>query len=168
MNQTPRGEQANPESDLPMAVGLMVVGDEILSGKRQDKHFSRVVSLLAERGIELSWAHFVRDDAAAIAEVLRKAMARGDAVLSCGGIGATPDDQTRQGAALAFGLEIARHPEAAATIERQYGASAAPNRLKMADFPAGASLIPNPVNQVPKSPNRAMMGKRILNPLLTG
>ncbi|MGH8445817.1 MAG: competence/damage-inducible protein A, partial [Solimonas sp.] len=73
---------------------------------------------------------------------------RGDVLLSCGGIGATPDDCTRQAAARAFGVPVERHAEAAATIIREYGDAALPNRVLMADFPRGAGLIPNPVNKV--------------------
>ncbi len=69
-------------------------------------------------------------------------------LLSCGGIGGTPDDRTRQAAARAFEVPIARHPEALAIIERQYGDKAWPNRVLMADFPLGAGLIPNPVNNI--------------------
>ncbi|MEW6169130.1 MAG: molybdopterin-binding protein [Pseudomonadota bacterium] len=129
-------------------IGLIVVGDEILSGKRQDKHFAKVIELLRARGMELAWARFVGDDEADIAEALVRARERRDVVLSCGGIGATPDDRTRQAAARAFGVPIERHAEAAALISAQYGAAAAPNRLLMADFPRGAGLIPNPVNRV--------------------
>lgn len=130
------------------AFGLCVIGDEILSGKREDKHFRTVIELLAQRGLELAWASFLGDDDHAIAEVLRNAAARGDRVLSCGGIGATPDDRTRQAAALAFGRPIERHSEAEARIIAQYGGNAFPNRVLMADFPRGAELIPNPVNNV--------------------
>jgi len=131
-----------------MAIGLFVVGDEILSGKRQDRHFAKVLSLLQARGLELAWAQFLGDDDAAIAAALVAAHARGDVVLSCGGIGATPDDRTRQAAARAFGVPIERHAEAARLLIERYGEAATPNRLLMADLPRGAGLIPNPVNQV--------------------
>lgn len=131
-----------------MAIGLFIVGDEILSGKRQDRHFQKVVELLRARGIELAWVQFLGDDEQAIAAAIRAVAARGDVLLSCGGIGATPDDCTRQAAARAFEVPIARHAEAVALIENEYGAAARPNRLLMADFPRGAALIPNPVNRV--------------------
>ena len=131
-----------------MNLGLFIIGAEILSGKRQDKHLARVIELLRERGMELSWAQVLSDDEARIAEAIRASHARGDLVLSCGGIGATPDDRTRQAAALAFGLPLLRHPQAEALIVGQYGDKALPNRVLMADFPQGAGLIPNPVNRV--------------------
>lgn len=131
-----------------MGISLMIVGDEILSGKRQDKHLAKVLALLAARGMELSEVRIVGDDEARIADSLRQMRARGDVVLSCGGIGATPDDRTRQAVARAFGVAVERHREAADLIEAEYGARAVPNRVLMADFPVGADLIPNPVNRV--------------------
>ncbi|MEW6370015.1 MAG: molybdopterin-binding protein [Pseudomonadota bacterium] len=145
-----------------MAFGLIVVGDEILSGKRQDKHFSKVVALLAERGLQLSWAEFVGDERERIAATLRRTFAGADIVFSCGGIGATPDDHTRQAAAAALDLPLVLHPEGRRLVEerivqtaREAGREAvlsAPEnqqRLKMAEFPAGATLIPNPYNGIP-------------------
>ncbi len=129
-------------------VQLFVIGDEILSGKRQDRHLRRVIELLNERGIALAAAHFLADDETRIADALRAAIDEGDIVLSCGGIGATPDDVTRQAAALAFGVPIERHPEAAALIHQRSGGEASGNRLIMADFPQGAELIPNPINTI--------------------
>jgi len=70
-------------------------------------------------------------------------------VFSFGGIGATPDDRTRQCAARALGRAIERHPQAVAEIEAQFGEAAYPNRVKMAEYPQGASMIPNPYNRVP-------------------
>lgn len=131
------------------AFTLLVIGDEILSGKRQDKHFSRVVELLAARGLELYQARFVGDDLDAIADAVRAAHAAGQVLLSCGGIGATPDDLTRQAAAQAFGVPVERHAQAEALIVSEYGAAARPKRVLMADLPRGAALIPNPVNRVP-------------------
>lgn len=129
-----------------MNLVLFVIGDEILSGKRQDKHLARVIELLAERGMALAGAEFIGDDMEAIAAAVRRT--RDSLVLSCGGIGQTPDDCTRQGAALGFDLPLVRHAEAEALIVAEYGARAQPNRVHMADFPQGAGLIPNPVNRV--------------------
>ena len=131
-----------------MNVGLFVIGDEILSGKRQDRHLSRVIALLAARGMSLDWARFLGDDIEAIAEAVRNSRARGDLVLSCGGIGATPDDVTRQAAARGFDRLLSRHAEAEALIVAEYGERAQPHRVLMADFPQGAGLIPNPINRV--------------------
>lgn len=129
-------------------VGLLVIGDEILSGKRQDRHFAAVVAMLAERGIELAWAQILGDDEAQIATSLARAGEDGDAVLCCGGIGATPDDVTRQAAARAGGRALALHEAGAAILRDKFGDRATPQRLRMAEFPEGAELIPNPVNGV--------------------
>ena len=144
-----------------MAFGLIVIGDEILSGRRQDKHFSKVVELLGARGLQLAWAEFVGDDPGRLTDLLRRSFAGGDIVFSCGGIGATPDDHTRQCAAAALGLPLVLHPEGRLNIEERIRESAreaglepdlqAPEnlqRLKMAEFPQGAGLIPNPYNRI--------------------
>ena len=89
-----------------MNIGLIIVGDEILSGKRQDKHLSKFIEILKARGLQLSWARYVGDERPAITAALRDAFASGDLVFSTGGIGATPDDQTRQCAALAGPFQV--------------------------------------------------------------
>ncbi|HZV99332.1 MAG TPA: molybdopterin-binding protein [Methylophilaceae bacterium] len=129
--------------------GAYIIGDEILSGKRQDKHFTRIIEILKARGLGLSWCEYLGDDAARITARLQHSMASPDIVFSFGGIGATPDDYTRQCAAAAAGVEIERHPGAVAEIEAQFGERAYPKRVLMAEFPAGAELIPNPVNRIP-------------------
>ncbi|MGA0612646.1 competence/damage-inducible protein A [Caldimonas sp. KR1-144] len=145
-----------------MAFGLIIVGDEILSGKREDKHLAKVIELLGERGLALSWARYVGDEPERITQMLREAFASGDAVFSCGGIGATPDDHTRQCAAAALGVELELHPKARELIlERMrdvameqgvpYEPDRADNvhRLNMGVFPKGATLIANPYNKIP-------------------
>lgn len=142
--------------------GLVVIGDEILSGKRQDKHLPKVIELLGARGLRLDWARYVGDDRAAITDVLRQAFASADVVFSTGGIGATPDDHTRQAAAAALGVEAVLHPQAKALIEQRMREVAAEqggafepdrpdnvHRLNMGVFPAGARIIPNPYNRIP-------------------
>ena len=133
-------------------IGIYIIGDEILSGKRQDKHLTKAIELLAARGLQLSWANYLGDIPAQITSALKASMARsqqhGDIVFSFGGIGATPDDFTRQCAADAAGVSIERHAGAVANIVAQYGESAYPKRVLMADFPKGCDLIPNPVNRV--------------------
>ncbi|MDO9051369.1 MAG: molybdopterin-binding protein [Methylotenera sp.] len=128
--------------------GIYIIGDEILSGKRQDAHLRFVIQALNTRGLQLSWANYLGDIPEQITHSLKASMARGDIVFSFGGIGATPDDFTRQCAADAVGAPIERHLGAVAEIEAQYGESAYPKRVLMADLPQGATLIPNPVNRV--------------------
>src|SRR3970040_1755098 len=105
-----------------MAFGALVVGDEILVGKRQDKHLAFVIQALARRGLRLAWCEYQGDDPDRLTAALRRSFASGDAVFSFGGIGATPDDHTRQCAAAAAGTDIVLHPEAEAEIRARFGA----------------------------------------------
>ncbi len=137
-------------TDALPGFGLIVIGDEILSGKRADKHFPHLLSLLRARGFELRWVRCISDEPDLITETLRQSRASGDVVFSCGGIGATPDDRTRQCAAAAFERNLAFHPEGVAMLEARFGTPIEPpHRLHLVEFPEGAALIPNPVNQVP-------------------
>ena len=129
-------------------IGALVIGDEILSGKRADKHLPQVIATLAARGLALDFAVCVGDDRDRLTALLASTFARGDIVFSFGGIGATPDDHTRQAAAAALGVALVRHPQAVAAIEERFGEAAYPNRVLMAEFPVGATIIPNPVNGV--------------------
>lgn len=131
-----------------MAIGILIVGDEILSGKRQDKHFAHVIATLAARGLSLAYATYLGDDRERLTAVLRQTFASRDIVFSFGGVGATPDDQTREAAAAALGVPLERHPEAVAEIEAKFGAQAYPHRVRMAEFPRGSRIVPNPVNRV--------------------
>jgi molybdopterin-biosynthesis enzyme MoeA-like protein len=152
----------NTSKENPPAFGLIIIGDEILSGKRADKHLPKVVELLAGRGLSLAWARFIGDDRERITDALREAFASGDVVFSCGGIGATPDDHTRQCAAAALQVDLALHPEARDLIEQRMRDVAAEkgevhdperpdnmHRLNMGVFPVGARIIPNPYNKIP-------------------
>jgi molybdopterin-biosynthesis enzyme MoeA-like protein len=132
-----------------MAFGAIVVGDEILVGKRQDKHLGFIIRALASRGLRLAWCEYHGDDPARLTAALKRTFASGDAVFSFGGIGATPDDHTRQCAAAALGLELKLHPEAEHEIRGRFGAETTPQRLKMGEFPVGAEIIPNPFNRIP-------------------
>jgi molybdopterin-biosynthesis enzyme MoeA-like protein len=129
--------------------GAYIIGDEILVGKRQDKHLSFVIAALAKRGLRLSWANYLGDDPQRLIAALTRSLASGDVVFSFGGIGATPDDHTRQCAAAAAGVKLRLHPEAEREIRGRFGFEATPQRLQMGEFPEGASIIPNPVNQIP-------------------
>jgi molybdopterin-biosynthesis enzyme MoeA-like protein len=149
-------------------IGLIIVGDEILSGKREDKHMARVIALLGARGLSLSWCDYVGDDPERITATLQRVFAAGtepgagDIVFSCGGIGATPDDHTRQCAARALQRDLQLHPTARSLIlermqdvAREKGEAFEPDRpdnvhrLNMGVFPMGASIVPNPFNKIP-------------------
>ncbi len=144
------------------SIGIIIIGDEILSGKRADKHLPKFIQLLTERGLQLSWAEYVGDSPDRITAVLSRAFQSGDVVFSCGGIGATPDDHTRQCAAKALGLPLALQPEAKALIlermqdvAKEQGLPYEPlrednlHRLNMGTFPEGADIIRNPYNKIP-------------------
>ena len=134
-----------------MAFGLIIIGDEILSGKRVDKHFAQVREILTARGLSLAWVEYLGDDPARLSATLARTFASEDVVFSCGGIGATPDDHTRQAAANALGIPLQAHPEAQRLItERsiEVGLPVTPGRLRMGEFPRGSTLIPNPYNRI--------------------
>jgi molybdopterin-biosynthesis enzyme MoeA-like protein len=158
---TPIQTPSSPSSPAP-SIGLIIVGDEILSGKRADKHMPKVIELLKARGLQLDYADYVGDSPARITATLKRAFASGDIVFSCGGIGATPDDHTRQCAARALGADLALHPEAEILIRQRmqevaleqgvpYEANRPDNlhRLNMGTFPVGSQIIPNPYNKIP-------------------
>ncbi len=144
-----------------MAIGLIIIGDEILSGRRVDQHFPKVLQLLAARGLQLGWAEILADDPQRITATLKRTFASDDIVFCCGGIGATPDDHTRQAAADALGLPLVMHEQGKLNIQQrilQMGQEAGQpadlnsaenlHRLKMAEFAEGAALIPNPYNNI--------------------
>jgi molybdopterin-biosynthesis enzyme MoeA-like protein len=143
-------------------IGLIVIGDEILSGKRVDKHMPRLLELFKERGLQLSWAQYIGDDPVRIVDVLKNSFASGDIVFVTGGIGSTPDDHTRQSAAKALGVELTLHPEAKELIAQRISEMAQGDpvkadihsvenvpRMRMGEFPQGASIIPNSYNKIP-------------------
>jgi molybdopterin-biosynthesis enzyme MoeA-like protein len=149
-------------SHTPPTFGLIIIGDEIMSGKRQDKHMPKVIELMNERGLTLSWAEYVGDSPERITATLKRAFESADVVFSCGGIGATPDDHTRQCAGKALGVPLALHPEAKLLIQermqdtaKEQGVAYEPDRpdnihrLNMGTFPAGADIIRNPYNKIP-------------------
>jgi len=132
-----------------MGFGVIIIGDEILRGKRQDKHFSKAIELLGARGLKLDWAEYLGDDRRRITAALARTFASSDIVFSFGGIGATPDDHTRQCAAAAAGVDLVLHPLAEQELRARFGDELTPLRLRMGEFPRGADIIPNPYNRVP-------------------
>ncbi len=161
-----------------MNFGLIVIGDEILSGKRADKHLVKAIELLAARGLQLGYADYVGDAPARITDTLVRAFASGDIVFSCGGIGATPDDHTRHCAARALGRPMVLHPQAQVLIQermqdvaREQGMPYEPrrsdnlHRLNMGTFPQDAHIVPNPFNKIPgffctRDDDPSMVGER--------
>ena len=129
-------------------IGLIIIGDEILSGKRQDKHMTHVLETIAPIGRQLAWVKYLGDDEKQLTANFQQTLKGREAVFCFGGIGATPDDRTRQSIAKAANVPLLRHPEAVKEIETQFGEGAYPKRVLMAEFPQGSELIPNPVNRV--------------------
>lgn len=149
------------ESARP-AIGLIIIGDEILSGRRTDQHLPKVLELLGQRHLALAWAEYIGDEPGRIVPTLRRAFDSGDVVFCTGGIGATPDDHTRQCAAEALGLPLVMHAEARRLINARMqsvaqkqgkpwdpDSSEQRQRLRMGEFPQGAGIIPNAYNQIP-------------------
>lgn len=130
--------------------GAVIIGDEILSGKRQDKHFAKIAEMLGARGLRLSWVEYLGDDRARLAATFRRTMAAGDVVFSCGGIGNTPDDHTRQAVAAALDVELALHPQGFEELQVRFkGEEITEQRRQLVTFPAGVQIIPNPFNRIP-------------------
>ncbi|SCB72449.1 MULTISPECIES: competence/damage-inducible protein A [Snodgrassella] len=138
-----------------MQIGIIIVGDEIVNGSRQDSHFVFFRQLLQQHGLYMAWAQYLPDDRAIISRQLVQSFKEKIPVFVTGGIGATPDDHTRQACADALNLPLVPHLEALKTIEvisAEHGdkldSPAHLQRAKMADFPLGAALIPNPFNNI--------------------
>jgi molybdopterin-biosynthesis enzyme MoeA-like protein len=132
-------------------IGALIIGDEITRGKREDKHFAKLIEILGSRGLVLDWAMYIGDDRPRLTDTLRRTLAGDDIVFSCGGIGNTPDDHTRQAAAAAAGLELELHAEAEQFIRARFvelKREVTEDSLGMARFPAGSRIIPNPYNRI--------------------
>jgi molybdopterin-biosynthesis enzyme MoeA-like protein len=130
-------------------IGAVIIGDELLTGKRRDRHQANLTEALAEKGLELAWVRIVGDNPRLLAQTFRETLENGAEVFSFGGIGATPDDRTRACLAAALERPLVRHPEFVGLLERRFGAETYPHRVRMAELPEGARLIPNPINGIP-------------------
>lgn len=132
--------------------GAIIIGDEIIRGKRQDKHFAKLVEVLGARGLHLSWSLTIADDRPRLIETLRHTLKSNDAVFSFGGIGVTPDDHTRQSAAAAAGVPLQLHPDAEREIRARFaetGREVLPQHLMLGELPVGSRIVPNPYNRMP-------------------
>ncbi|WP_194745425.1 competence/damage-inducible protein A [Thermaurantiacus tibetensis] len=128
---------------------LVVIGDEILSGRTQDANLAYLARWLNIQGIRLKEARVVPDEMAAIGEAVTACLAAHDYVFTTGGIGPTHDDITVDAIAAALGLPVVMHPEAEAALRAYYGDRITEARLRMARVPQGAELIPNPETGAP-------------------
>jgi len=130
--------------------GAVIIGDEILSGKRQDKHFEKIAGMLGARGLRLSWVEYLGDDRERLAATFKRTMAAGDVVFSCGGIGNTPDDHTRQAVALTLGVDLELHPQGFEELKVRFANEEITDKRKLlVTFPQGVNIIPNPFNRIP-------------------
>ncbi len=130
---------------------LVIIGDEILSGRTQDKNISQIALWLNIQGIRLMEVRVVPDIEEAIVEAVNALRARNDYLFTTGGIGPTHDDITVDAIAAALGVEVVIHPEASAVLHKYYETRGGINegRLRMARVPAGADLIPNKMSGAP-------------------
>lgn len=139
-------------SDRIWTAALVVIGDEILSGRTQDRNIAQVATWLNEQGIRLAEVRVVPDGTAAIGEAVNALRARNDYLFTTGGIGPTHDDITVDAVAAALGVPVVVHPEARRILEDYYrdrpgGLTEA--RLRMARTPEGAELLRNPYSGAP-------------------
>lgn len=136
--------------DRIWTAALVVIGDEILSGRTQDKNIAQIASWLNIQGIRLREVRVVADDKDAIIEAVNILRARNDYLFTTGGIGPTHDDITADSMAKAFGVTIDHDPRAVAILTDHYATGQLNEaRMRMARIPAGADLIPNKVSKAP-------------------
>ena len=139
------------ESERIWTAALVVIGDEILSGRTQDQNVAQVAAWLNQQGIRLAEVRIVPDQLERIAEAVNALRLAHDYLFTTGGIGPTHDDITVDSIAAALGVPVIVHPEAKAILEDYFrgrgGLTEA--RLRMARVPQGAELIPNPASGAP-------------------
>lgn len=128
---------------------VLIIGDEILSGRTADSNLNTLARFLAGLGIDLLEARVVGDRRDQIVAALNALRAGHDHVFTTGGIGPTHDDITAECVAEAFGVALAEHAEALAILERRYGEELNAARRRMARIPEGGTLIANPVTEAP-------------------
>jgi molybdenum cofactor synthesis domain-containing protein len=137
--------------DRIWTAAILVIGDEILSGRTHDKNIAQVAAWLQVQGIRLAEARVVPDVEERIVEAVNALSTRYDYLFTTGGIGPTHDDITVDAVAAALGVPVIVHPEARAMLDEYYAARGGLNdaRLRMARVPAGADLIPNRMSGAP-------------------
>lgn len=128
---------------------VLVIGDEVLSGRTQDTNTNTIARFLSALGIDLIEARVIGDEIDRIVATLNELRAAHDYVFTTGGIGPTHDDMTADAVAQAFGVALPEHPEALAILSRRYGDDFNAARRRMARIPEGGSLIANPVTDAP-------------------
>ena len=147
-----RPARYNIGMDTPVTACLIIIGNEILSGRTQDKNLAYLAEKLNSAGVRLLEARVIPDIEETIIATVNACRAAHHYVFTTGGIGPTHDDITSASVAKAFGVALIRHPEAVRLLEKEYAARDVPlneARLRMADVPEGATLIPNAVTAAP-------------------
>jgi molybdenum cofactor synthesis domain-containing protein len=139
----------DPQTEKVWTAALIIIGDEILSGRTQDANLAYLARWLNIQGIRLKEARVVSDNAAAIGEAVTACLSAHDYVFTTGGIGPTHDDITVDSVAAALGRKVVHHPDAVDILSRYYGDRITEARLRMARVPEGADLIPNPETGAP-------------------
>jgi len=148
--QTEKDQAKQPGATRIVRAALIIIGDEILSGRTQDTNLAYLATWLNELGVRLTEARVVADDQGAIVEAVNICRARFDYLFTTGGIGPTHDDITTDAIAKAFGVAAPLHDEALSRLRQHYGkAGLNPARRRMARIPEGASLIENPISRAP-------------------
>ena len=141
--------QAGPAPET-VSAGVVIIGNEILSGRTQDANLAFLARGLNEAGVRLREARVIADDAQTIIGTVNEMRAKFDYVFTTGGIGPTHDDITAPSIAQAFGVPLILHPEAKRILESHYPPGALNEaRLRMAQVPEGAVLLPNPISRAP-------------------
>ena len=135
--------------DRIYTAALIIIGNEILSGRTQDANLAYIADGLNKSGVRLAEVRVVPDIEAKIVKAVNELRAENDYVFTTGGIGPTHDDITAHSIAAAFGVKVIRHPDAEKLLRDHYGAEINESRLKMAEVPEGSDLIPNPVSRAP-------------------
>ena len=150
MSESSGGKRRDPVMPDNVRACVLIIGNEILSGRTQDENLAFLAKGLNEVGIRLGEARVIPDDRAVIVASVNEVRRRFDYVFTTGGIGPTHDDITAPSIAEAFGVKLIVHPEAKRILESHYppgGLNAA--RLRMAQVPEGAQLLPNPISRAP-------------------
>jgi len=143
-------DPARPGAAGVVRAALIIIGDEILSGRTQDTNLAYLAKWLNELGIRLMEARVIPDEEDTIIEAVNACRARFDYVFTTGGIGPTHDDITTDAIARAFGVAAPEHEEALSRLRQHYGkAGLNPARRRMARIPEGAVLIDNPISRAP-------------------
>lgn len=138
--------------DKPVTAAMIIIGNEVLSGRTQDKNLAFVAKMLGEIGIDMLEARVIPDELDVVVAAVNELRARYDYIFTSGGIGPTHDDITADCIAAAFGVTLEKHPLAMQALQAHYDAQQADfneARQRMARIPQGASLIDNPVSTAP-------------------